>query len=624
MEEEIKAEFERSGFSIDEEDILKKCLTFCINCKLTPSDLVSSWEVYYLNRQLSGSLVQNAQMDGFLLHLQNEQKDAIIKEEPNLHIYSSNDVDMILCDEHEDTKEGILGTPTDRPENIYPESFDITPGTTGNRRPSSGKPSRLASNNMTPFGQRTSKFVVQSAFNNPLDEGNDVKEQEIDNTENDIIRRVQPIKRCSLQVCGSQPEPGCRFMYDRVEDRFNSLENRIRRHAIALVASGLYEEPTDPTVASQNKVFSVGMVCCDGEGRLNEKSVLLQGSVEHCGGQRVRLDLHKLTQFSLFPGQVVGIEGHNPSGHCFVASKVVDYMPLSISPNADLAPAKKQHLDEEFNPPPSNMLEELSLIIAAGPFTTTDNLFFEPLSELLAYATRKQPQLLMLLGPFVDSEHPDIKKAAIDRSFEEVFHEEVLKRVQDYAAFMGSAARVVLVPSIRDAHHDFVFPQPPLDIHFSDLKHQITSFANPGLFDANKVKIGCCSMDILRQLSGEEISRNPANGLSGDRMGRLACHLVNQRSFYPLYPPAEGVPLDLSLVPEALQIPSVPDILVLPSDLAPFVKVLPFGQRMNEEEQVKCICINPGRLAKGVGGGTFVELNYHGNADRTSASVIRI
>ena len=33
-------------------------------------------------------------MDGFLLHLQNEQKEAIVKEEPNLYIYSSKDVDM--------------------------------------------------------------------------------------------------------------------------------------------------------------------------------------------------------------------------------------------------------------------------------------------------------------------------------------------------------------------------------------------------------------------------------------------------------------------------------------------------------------------------------------------------
>lgn len=36
-------------------------------------------------------------------------------------------------------------------------------------------------------------------------------------------------------------------------------------------------------------------------------------------------------------------------------------------------------------------------IIAAGPFTTADNLLFEPLAELLAYAKRKQPQLLILV-----------------------------------------------------------------------------------------------------------------------------------------------------------------------------------------------------------------------------------
>ena len=32
-------------------------------------------------------------------------------------------------------------------------------------------------------------------------------------------------------------------------------------------------------------------------------------------------------------------------------------------------------------------------------------------------------------------------------------------QLQDYTEYMGSAARVILVPSVRDAHHDFVFPQ---------------------------------------------------------------------------------------------------------------------------------------------------------------------
>lgn len=45
-------------------------------------------------RQLNKSTVQNAEMDGFLLYLQNEVKEAVIKEEPNLHVYSSKDVDM--------------------------------------------------------------------------------------------------------------------------------------------------------------------------------------------------------------------------------------------------------------------------------------------------------------------------------------------------------------------------------------------------------------------------------------------------------------------------------------------------------------------------------------------------
>lgn len=42
------------------------------------------------------------------------------------------------------------------------------------------------------------------------------------------------------------------------------------------------------------------------------------------------------------------------------------------------------------------------------------------------------------------------------------------------------------------------------------------------------------------------------------------------------------------------------------------------------EEPVKCICINPGRLAKGEGGGTFAELHYNGHPDKSSASIIAI
>ncbi|KAJ0094674.1 hypothetical protein Patl1_16868 [Pistacia atlantica] len=202
------------------------------------------------------------------------------------------------------------------------------------------------------------------------------------------------------------------------------------------------------------------------------------------------------------------------------------------------------------------------------------------------------------LGPFVDAEHPHIKKGTIDTSYDEVFHLEILRRLQDYVEYMGSEVRVILVPSIRDSNHDFVFPQPAFDIHPPDLRYQITSLTNPGMFEANQVKVGCCTVDILKQLSGEEI-------------------------FYPLYPPAEGIPLDFSLAPEALNITSIPEIIILPSDMKYFVKVLSLGGNEGEEQK-KCICINPGRLAKGEGGGTFAELNYHGSPDMMNASIIGI
>ncbi|KAI7998262.1 ABC transporter C family member 3 [Camellia lanceoleosa] len=186
---------------------------------------------------------------------------------------------------------------------------------------------------------------------------------------------------------------------------------------------------------------------------------------------------------------------------------------------------------------------------SAGPFTTTDNLFFEPLTELLAYARRKQPQLLLLLGPFIDSEHPEIKKGAVNRTFDEIFRLEILGRLQDYVEYMGSAARVILVPSIRDANHDFVFPQLAFDIQQADLKHQ--------------------------------------------KFKQLKRRLLFENSFYPLYPPMEDTPVDFSLAPEALQIPCNLDILILSSDLAHFVKVLSIGDKNDGEEQAKCICVNP-------------------------------
>lgn len=121
-----------------------------------------------------------------------------------------------MNDEHEDTKEGILNSPADRPETLQTEPSDSAQKTNGSIF---GSQKLLES--VTPFGQRKSKFVVQFALNEQsATEATNIKqEQDHENSEDDIIKRVQPSKRCSIVTNGSQPEPGCRFMYDRIEDK---------------------------------------------------------------------------------------------------------------------------------------------------------------------------------------------------------------------------------------------------------------------------------------------------------------------------------------------------------------------------------------------------------------------
>lgn len=47
-------------------------------------------------------------------------------------------------------------------------------------------------------------------------------------------------------------------------------------------------------------------------------------------------------------------------------------------------------------------LEDLNIVVAAGPFTTSDNVLYEPLQDLLKFVVEKRPSVLILLGPFTE------------------------------------------------------------------------------------------------------------------------------------------------------------------------------------------------------------------------------
>lgn len=74
-------------------------------------------------------------------------------------------------------------------------------------------------------------------------------------------------------------------------------------------------------------MWVVGRVCCDSDGHLNEKSLVLEGTLKYSGGSRVKLDVSRMAEFSLFPGQVVAVHAVNPTGNNLVALAIIGHLP---------------------------------------------------------------------------------------------------------------------------------------------------------------------------------------------------------------------------------------------------------------------------------------------------------
>ncbi|XP_041099128.1 DNA polymerase alpha subunit B-like [Polyodon spathula] len=83
----------------------------------------------------------------------------------------------------------------------------------------------------------------------------------------------------------------------------------------------------------------------------------------------------------------------------------------------------------------------------------------------------------------------------------------------------------------------------------------------------------------------------------GDRFSRILKHILTQRSYYPLYPPAEEMNIDYEQFQSYAQLPVTPDVFITPSELRYFIK-----------DVIGCVCMNPGRLTKGQVGGTYGRL----------------
>eukprot|EP00048_Salpingoeca_helianthica_P020747 m.8276 g.8276 ORF g.8276 m.8276 type:complete len:627 (-) comp5197_c0_seq1:26-1906(-) len=626
METQVRLHFEAEGISISEE-VAQRCAKLCRSFGLSVEDFGYKWSAYSVNASISEKDISLQHLDSLWKECERQDKQSrkLVVEAPvDQGVFTKDNIDSMMDD--------FLDGPSTKAIKMHAKATPRKTFQTPQRRIAQSpaiSPSVLASPLETPGGSmrdytaRSNAGHIEITFN---PQGRE-----------DLGGKRGPRHPVDLAVFDSCVAKEYRYMAEKIIDCSESLDLRIDEFAEKIVkrhglladekdkAEGA-EEASGPKALShvglpaQEEIVVAGRVCVDGVGldlKLNEASLLLEGSTTTSGGARVRLNLSETPLYSLFPGQIIAAVGTNRTGTLFVPTVVYQ---------GSAAPVKKstpQDLMTHYFRDDGQDVKSLDMMIAAGPFTLNTAIDYKPLDDLLDVVQRTNPDILILCGPFVDMDHPLLQAGDLNMTYAQLF-ESIMHRVTTVATASGT--QVITVPSLKDLHHHAVFPQPPFPT--AQDQETVRSFSNPCTFTAREIAIGVCTADILFELGKQEISAGHRGDGTGDRMSRLANHLLEQRCYYPLYPPGRGVNIDLTSI-DKLDLPNSPDILILPSELRFFIK------NVNNT-----LVINPGRLTRHATGGTFARVSVHaprrndipegtkkiphGVPDRSLAQIVRI
>ncbi|KAB8360933.1 hypothetical protein FH972_024665 [Carpinus fangiana] len=408
-----------------------------------------------------------------------------------------------------------------------------------------------------------------------------------------------------------------------LDDRIDTFMDVVKEHhKLEDTAFG------NPTHQSTSEIVAVGRIAGDSqEGKLTPSSVVLEASRRMGAGVRVPLRLDALQAYDFFPGKIVALRGNNPKGDYFAVSEILE-IPMQYS----AAP-----LIQDFDATAARLgdgEQTLNVLVASGPYTADSNLDFEPLQAICDKAAESSADALILLGPFLDVEHPLLASGDIPPLPESLkVHPDTATLVDVFRGLISlplqrlvqavPSITVLMVPSVRDAINKHVsFPQDRMNRKLLGLPKECSIVTNPVTISLNEAIFTISSQDILYELKRQECVKQAPGQQGSDTLARMSKHLLEQRHVFPVFPPisrdrlpkptaiiappdedaadnngAIGAVFDVSYLGLG-EIPDVrPDVLITPSSLSPFTKVVD-----------SVVVINPGPLSKRRAPGTFAQM----------------
>ncbi|UZJ52402.1 hypothetical protein CBS101457_001722 [Exobasidium rhododendri] len=463
----------------------------------------------------------------------------------------------------------------------------------------------------------------------PSKESNE--DEDLMNLDEDVKPRFAAASgsRVALAI-GTDPRTwNYRYMFERPGMKGQALDDGLEDMTKLILETYnlARDEVADPSVTSQENVYVVGRLAALlhrdektpklSDGMIIEssrsigsgsrtplqfaKSVMMRGLSSKDGKETVMHTSSNGRQIGLFPGMIAGFKGRNGGGDTFVVEEVL--MPPALSHAASNAGLM---MDYQHSPSRLNG-EALQIQVASGPFTNDGDLDFIPWHRLMDQVERQKPDVILLMGPFLSVHHASLLDPNLNELPQDIFRRHISRRLNRLCELKNQTT-AILLPSTKDiVSPHAAWPQPMFDKATLGIHKRVKCLPNPCLFSINEVVLGATTADILRDLKSQELILNVAidsqvKNLEGEKdrdgMARTIRHLFHQRHFYPLFPTTSDLPLDVTHSKLA-SFPSVtPDILLLPSVLTPFARIVD-----------GTVVSNPGTCARGStpGKGSFAS-----------------
>jgi DNA polymerase alpha-primase complex, polymerase-associated subunit B len=208
-------------------------------------------------------------------------------------------------------------------------------------------------------------------------------------------------------------------------------------------------------VPRQSLQTNIGRICNDAhDGKLNATTLLLEGARHGSNGARIELDVKDVSTYCLFQGQIVAVTGYNYNGRKMVAKEIKEGLDC-----------KGQEEKQDMVKSPKEVFgkQGVKVFAVAGPYTTSSDLEYQPLDDLLGFVAEEKPDVVLMMGPFVDMRHEIVKngedlvleyqdgtKAHV--CYEQFFAAKIAAELENmYAEDPDLKTQFVLVPSMDDA-----------------------------------------------------------------------------------------------------------------------------------------------------------------------------